>query len=266
MAAQAAAALLERGGTVVDAVQLAVEVLEDDPRFNAGTGSALTLTGEVECDAAIMEGSTLRAGAVCALKSFLHPVAVARAALEDGRHVLYAGSGAEGFARSVGIEPVHPGRLVTVAARERLARSIAAQEASAWTGGTVGAVARDRQGRVAAATSTGGTSGKRPGRVGDSPVLGAGTYADDRRGAVSATGHGEGILRVGLGLSVLGELAAGNDPEQAAKDALAAMEERVGARGGVILVTADGRLAWARSTAAMSWAAVCEGAAVDCGA
>lgn len=251
-AAAAAAAILSAGGTSLDAVQRAVEVLEDNPLFNAGVGSALNSEGDVELDAAIMEGATLRAGAVCAIRGFAHPIAVARAALEDGRHILYAASGAERFAREMGLSSVPPESLVTERAREKLRKS-----AARTSSGTVGAVARDSRGILAAATSTGGTTGKRPGRVGDSPVLGAGTYANTA-GAGSATGHGEGILRVALTITAI-DLLATTTPEAAAAEALSFMKTRVGATGGLILIDVEGRLACARTTPSMSWAAVWDG-------
>ena len=262
-AAQTAAAeVLARGGSALDAVQRAVELLEDDPVFNAGTGGALTEEGTLELDASIMSGSDLRAGAVCALTPHRHPIAIARAVLEEGRHVLYAGAGAVAFAKRAGFVPAAPDSMITPAAREQLARWLAAR-APGSGGGTVGAVARDRQGRLAAATSTGGIVGKRPGRVGDSPIIGAGTYADDGRGAASATGVGEGILRIALCARVVASLGAGASAERAASEAIAVLGTRVHADGGVIVVQPDGRLGWARSTESMAWAAAGDGGNAD---
>lgn len=260
-AANAAGTLLRSGGSALDAVQRAVELLEDNPVFNAGRGAALTEEGKVELDASIMEGAELRAGAVCALHGFLHPIAIARAALDDGRHVLYAGKGAERFARAHGFQHVGAGALVTSAARARLKQFREAGTPRSWAGGTVGAVARDRASHLAAATSTGGTVGKRAGRVGDSPILGAGTYAEDLGGAASATGDGEGILRLGLTARAIAELARGVPPDLVAAWSLEQLRERTGASGGIILVAPDGRLAWARSTETMSWAAIWDGGA-----
>jgi L-asparaginase / beta-aspartyl-peptidase len=261
-AQRAAAEVLARGGSALDAVQLAVELLEDDPVFNAGTGGSLTEQGTLELDASIMSGADLRAGAVCSLPPYRHPIAIARAVLEEGRHVLYAGAGAVAFARHAGFVQAAPETMITAAAREQLARWLAAR-APASGGGTVGAVARDRQGRLAAATSTGGITGKRPGRVGDSPVIGAGTYADDLRGAASATGVGEGILRINLCARVVTGIGAGASAQDATCEGLRTLAERIGLDAGVIAVTPDGRLGWSRSTESMAWAAVWDGGHAD---
>jgi beta-aspartyl-peptidase (threonine type) len=255
LAAEAAAMVLRGGGSALDAVQRAVEVLEDDPHFNAGTGAALNELGELELDASIMEGRGLRAGAVCCLPPYRHPIAVARAALDDGRHVLYAGAGANAFALSRGLLPADPASMITARARAELAR-VLANRSQARGGNTVGAVARDRRGQLAAATSTGGLTGKRRGRVGDSPILGAGTYADDTRGAASATGLGEGIMRVTLCASAVAAIAAGASAERAAREVIAILAERATSDGGVILVTPSGEIGLARSTSHMPWAAV----------
>lgn len=255
LAAEAAAELLRSGGHALDAVQRAVEVLEDDPRFNAGTGGALTEQGQLELDASIMDGHDLRAGAVCCLPPYQHPIAVARAVLEDGRHVLYASAGADDFAHAAGFMRADPARMITDAAREQLARVLLART-PAHGGNTVGAVARDVHGHLAAATSTGGITGKRSGRVGDSPILGAGTYADDARGAASATGQGEGILRVTLCSRAIASLGAGLGAAAAASEALAVLATRVGTQAGIIVVAPNGELGLARSTASMPWAAV----------
>lgn len=254
LATEAAAELLRNGGSALDAVQRAVEVLEDDPRFNAGTGGALTERGQLELDASIMDGHGLRAGAVCCLPPYRHPVAVARAALQDGRHVLYAGAGADDFAREAGFVRADPQSMITSGAREQLARVLVTRQ-SAEGGNTVGAVARDLRGHLAAATSTGGITGKRSGRVGDSPILGAGTYADDTRGAASATGQGEGILRVTLCARAVASLGAALSAEAAAREAIAMLTARIGTEAGIILLASTGELGLARSTASMPWAA-----------
>lgn len=254
-AVERGAEVLRGGGSALDAVEAAVIALEDDPCFNAGTGACLTADGTLELDAAIMEGERLRAGAVCALPPFANPIRIARAVLADGHHVLYAAEGARAFAERAGFAPADPSSMITERSREKLAAALAAGEAKSWAGGTVGAVARDARGHVAAATSTGGMAGKRAGRVGDSPILGAGTYADDAAGAVSATGHGEGILRVTLASQCIAALAAGADPERAARDGIAMLHGRVGHTGGIIVVDRAGRLGLARSTSTMSWAA-----------
>lgn len=258
-AAAVGADVLRSGGSSLDAVQRAVEALEDDPSFNAGTGACLATDGELYLDAALMRGSDLAAGAVCALPAFRHPIAVARAALDDGAHVLYAAEGAASFAERRGFTRAPPGSMVTEAARAHLARALAEGRAASWAGNTVGAVARDAAGSVAAATSTGGTTAKLPGRVGDSPILGAGTLADDRTGAFSATGPGEGILRVRLASACAAALAAGSALERCLADGLEELSERVGTIGGIIGCTPAGALAFARSTETMSWAAVWAG-------
>ncbi|MBI3202209.1 MAG: isoaspartyl peptidase/L-asparaginase [Myxococcales bacterium] len=257
-AAARAREILAAGGSALDAAQAAVIVLEDDPVFNAGTGACLTADGTLELDACVMEGEALRAGAVCALDPFKNPIAIARAVLEEGTHVLYAARGARAFAEGAGFSPADPASMITEAARQKLAEARASGKVSGWAGGTVGAVARDVRGHVAAATSTGGMVGKRAGRVGDSPIVGAGTYADDLGGAASATGHGEGILRVALGATAVHRLAHAG-PEPVARGLIAEMRARVGATGGLILVGRDGRLGWARSTRTMTWAAEWDG-------
>jgi L-asparaginase / beta-aspartyl-peptidase len=233
-----------------------VHVLEDDPLFNAGTGACLTEDGLIELDAAIMEGATLRAGGVCALPPFKNPIDIARAVLEEGRHVLYAGEGAAAFARSAGFDPSTSALMTTESAQrkwEHLRKG--AIDLDSVPTGTVGAVARDARGVCAAATSTGGMLGKRRGRVGDTPVVGAGTFADDEAGAASATGEGEGILRACLGKIAVDAMRAGLDPERAARQSIDVLSGRLRSTGGLILVGRAGRIGWARSTLSMAWAA-----------
>jgi L-asparaginase / beta-aspartyl-peptidase len=184
--------VLARGGSALDAVEAAVRFLEDDPTYNAGTGATLTAAGEVELDASIMDGATLRSGAVAVVKDVKNPVTLARRVMERTEHVLLAGPGASAFAREVGI-PAHPNALLVTPAQHARWERLRAAQAAAGGHGTVGAVARDAGGHLAAATSTGGTALKRPGRVGDTPIVGAGTWADDALAAVSCTGHGENI-------------------------------------------------------------------------
>ncbi len=255
-AAAIGAEVLAGGGSAVDAVQRAVESLEDNPVFNAGTGACLNADGHLELDAAIMAGADLAAGAVCALPSFKNPIAVARAVLEARAHVLYAGAGAERFAIERGLARVAEDTMVTASARERLV-AVKAGATDNWAGGTVGAVARDRAGHVAAATSTGGKVAKGVGRVGDSPILGAGTYADDGAGACSNTGDGEGFLRVCLAKTVTEWMRSGMHPEEAARAGLRLVLERTQGVGGTILVDRFGRIGWARTTHTMSWGAMC---------
>jgi beta-aspartyl-peptidase (threonine type) len=263
-AADAAFSILRGGGSALDAVERAVCVLEDDARFNAGLGAALTEDGKVELDASIMDGQGLRLGAVGALVGFRNAVSAARAVLEDGRHVFLVGDGAARFAERRGIARVDSASLVTDVARAQLADALA-RRSSRSSGGTVGAVARDPAGNVAAATSTGGITGKRSGRIGDSPVAGAGTYADNGFGAASATGEGEGILRVVLTARVVALLGAEGDPGEAALSALSRMRERVGARGGVVVVDARGRFGVARTTDTMPWSLSCDGRETESG-
>ena len=255
-AAAVGSALLGSGGSALDAVQAAVRVLEDDPLFNAGTGACLTEDGLIELDAAVMEGSSLRAGGVCALPPFKNPIDIARAVLEEGRHVLYAGEGAAEFARAAGFQQTTAALMTTENARRKWEQLRKGRlEPDAVPTGTVGAVARDAHGVCAAATSTGGILGKKRGRVGDTPVVGAGTFADDEAGAASATGHGEGILRACLGKSAIDAMRAGLDPEQAARQSIDRLSGRLASTGGIILVDRRGRIGWARSTFSMAWAA-----------
>src|SRR5215470_2678510 len=181
-------AVLTRGGDALDAVIAAVTALEDHPAFNAGIGSCLTDGGSVEMDASVMDGRSRTGAGVALITSVRNPIRLAHAVLLDGRHALLAGAGAEAFARRSGLPTAPPESFITPRQRQRWVRRQEAQT------GTVGAVAVDSGGHVAAATSTGGLLGKLSGRIGDSAVLGAGTYADDRAGAASATGHGETIL------------------------------------------------------------------------
>jgi beta-aspartyl-peptidase (threonine type) len=263
-AAEAAFVVLRDGGTALDAVERAVRAMEDDPRFNAGLGAALTEEGAVELDASIMDGAKLRLGAVGALVGFRNAISAARAVLEDGRHVFYAGEGAARFAEARGIARVDPSSLVTDAARATLAEALA-RRSRAKPGGTVGAVARDARGNVAAATSTGGVTGKRSGRIGDSPVAGAGTYADDEFGAASATGEGEGILRVVLTYRAVALFGPETNPCDAALAALVTMRSRVSALGGIVAVDHSGRFGVARTTESMPWALCSDGRETDTG-
>lgn len=253
-AAEVAARILAAGGSAVDAVQAAVEYLENDPRYNAGTGASLDEAGELRLDAAIMDGSSLAAGAVCSLPAFRNPIAIAREVMRDGHHVLYAAEGAAQFAESRGLTRADPASMITESARQRLEAARRGAGGN-WAGGTVGAVARDAAGHLAAATSTGGLVGKRRGRVGDSPILGAGTYADDHAGAASGTGEGEGYLRTGICLRACLRLQEGREPLYAVEQAVDYLTERVGASGGLLLIAPGGRMSLARSTATMSWGA-----------
>jgi len=232
-------ARLRDGGTSLDAVEAAVRVLEDHPRFNAGRGSVLTSVGTVETDASIMEGDRLTNGAVAAVSGIANPISLARRILEDGRHSLFVGPGAVERARALGVPLCDPALLVT----ERRSRQL-----DALSLGTVGAVAIDRAGTVAAGTSTGGTAGKLPGRVGDSALIGCGTYADSTAAGVSCTGDGEAIIRVALARRTLEILKSAGDPDHAVEVALAALVEDGRGDGGLIVVDWKGRVAWGHTT------------------
>jgi len=247
-ALRAGHAVLARGGPAVEAVAAAVVVLEDSPLFNAGRGAALNAEGRAELDAAIMEGHTQRAGAVAAVHRTRNPVRLARAVMEGSGHVMLVGDGAETFGRGVGIEMVDPAWFIT---EERL-RDLEQARADGRTThrdlpararfGTVGAVARDRDGHLAAATSTGGLTNKRWGRVGDSPIIGAGTWADARCG-VSATGSGEYFIRAGAARDVGARMRyRGEGVGRAAREALEAVEA-LGGDGGLIALDARGNVA-----------------------
>jgi beta-aspartyl-peptidase (threonine type) len=250
-AAAAAWEVLRRGGSALDAVVLAATLLEDDPTFNAGTGATLTGNGDVELDASLMEGATLAAGAVACVKDVKNPVLLARAVLERSGHLLLVGEGASGFAREMGIPAWPNGRLVIPQQRARFDAARGVKPATVG-GGTIGVVARDRAGHLAAATSTGGTFLKRPGRVGDSPIIGAGTYADDRLAAVSATGHGEPIMRITLARLVADLVGSGKSASEAAAEGIRILGARVGGQGGVIVVGPSGDPGFAYNTPAMA--------------
>jgi len=240
--------VLSAGGAALDAVEAAVRVLEDDPGFNAGRGSVLNRDGLVELDASIMEGDRLQCGAVAAVPRVANPITLARRILDEGRHVLLVGEGALAFARSAGIAECDPAALVTDRQRRRHAERAARRST---IGGTVGAVALDRSGTIAAATSTGGTAGKAPGRVGDSALIGCGTYAESSAGGVSCTGDGEAIIRVVLGHRTLAYLKDAGDPEYAAKVAVDLLVEEGRGQGGLILLDWRGRTGYAYSTPLM---------------
>lgn len=250
--------ILLTGGSALDAVQKAVEFLESDPAFNAGRGSVLNARGEVELDAAIMEGSELRAGSAACVSRILHPVALAREILESSPHVMLSGEGALEFARSRGINLCDPEELIVDRERERYRRARAAA-AETPPPDTVGAVACDSHGHVAAATSTGGALLKLPGRIGDSPVIGAGLYADDRRGAASSTGWGEGILRIAMAFRAVEAMTSGIGPSEAAQQTIRTLESRIQGRGGIILVDPKGELGFAFNTPHMAHAYLSDG-------
>lgn len=248
--------LLRRGRRALDVVEAVVRALEDDPTFNAGRGAHLNRDGRVELDASIMEGTTLRAGAVAAVEGLRHPVSVARLVLARSPHVLLAGTGARRFARAMGAELCPTPALVVGRELERY-RRIRKGDRTLVTRefhdphGTVGAVALDARGRCAAATSTGGTQDKAAGRVGDTPIPGAGTWADDRLGAASSTGWGESILRTVLAKTAVDTLARRRAPSSASALAVRTLD-RVRGRGGVILIDRLGRAGAAFNTPRMA--------------
>ena len=253
-ALDAGSSVLAAGGGAVDAVQAVIEALEDDPHFNAGRGAVFTFDGKIELDAAIMDGRERAAGAVAGVTTVRNPVLLARAVMERGPHVFLAGAGAERFAREQGFEAVDPAWFETAERRRQLDEF--RERKTGWFDssvkyGTVGAVARDGQGHVAAATSTGGLTGKRWGRIGDSPVIGAGTYADDRAGAVSATGAGEFFIRAGVAHTICDRVRFLGETIQQAADAAIAEVGELGGDGGVIVAGADGGTAFAFNTPGM---------------
>jgi beta-aspartyl-peptidase (threonine type) len=248
------AAVLDEGGSAVDAVEAAVNELEDNPNFNAGRGAVFTFEGRNELDAAIMDGSDRSAGAVTGVTTTRHPVSLARAVKDRSPHVLLRGRGADQFSREQGLEQVDNSWFATEERRRQL------DEMMAMDGdhfdvdlkyGTVGAVALDEQGHTAAATSTGGLTGKRWGRIGDSPIIGAGTYADDGSAAVSATGSGEYFIRALAAYQVAERVKIGHESLQHALDETLADIRSLGGTGGLIAVAPTGEMAWGFTTPGM---------------
>lgn len=249
-AAAAGWQLLSEGRSALDAVEAAVRVLEDNPAFNAGRGSVLNAQGEVEMDAGVMDGATLLAGAVTLVQHFKHPITLARKVMEKTPHHILGAGGAEAFAEEMGCEPVANDFFIT----ERRLRQFQAR-LQAETADTVGAVALDFSGNLAAANSTGGVSFKLPGRIGDSPLPGAGFYADNRFGAVATTGQGEHIMRAGLGFLVMRLLEMGFDAQEAADQAVKLFQNRVSnGRAGWIVLDAAGNVGVTHTTKNISYA------------
>jgi beta-aspartyl-peptidase (threonine type) len=288
-AVQAAAKILDHGGSSLDAVESAIQILEDDPLFNAGRGAVFTADGKNELDAAIMDGSNLKAGAVAGVTHTRHPVSLARAVMEKSQHVMLIGAGADAFASSVGLEKVDPSFFFTerrwqslVRQLEREGRPIPLRPAGAPPAptvpiseieppeahkfGTVGVVALDRAGNVAAGTSTGGIQAKQWGRVGDSPIIGAGTYASNQSCAVSATGTGEYFIRLGVAREVCNLVYFKGMPLQQAADQVIHKElESLHGDGGLIAITPDGQVAWSFNTPGMFRAKLAEGGKLQIG-
>lgn len=268
--------ILARGGPALDAVEAAVTVLEDDPTFDAGRGSFLTSDGRVQLDALLMDGGRMKAGGVACVERLRNPIQAARLVLEQSPHVYFVGTGAEEFAQSHGMPLIENAELVLDRERERLKiareREAAGLADATFSGleddkgpetaiprvidsshDTVGAVALDIHGNIAAATSTGGTLNKTPGRVGDSSLIGCGCYADNLSAAVSLTGWGEPIMKLVLGKWATDRVAAGSAPEFAAREAISYLHSRLGGHGGIILLGPDGRFGMAHNTPAMAW-------------
>jgi beta-aspartyl-peptidase (threonine type) len=277
LALEAGWTILSHGGTALDAVEAAIVVLEDDPLFDAGTGSHLNLDGRVETDAIVMEGGTLRAGAVAAVQRIRNPIRLARAVMEKSPHMMLVGEGAERFAAAQGITLCDPEVLVTESERAAWTRCMADRHAAAHhrghEQGTVGAVALDRDGRLVAGTSTGGTCCKLPGRVGDSPLIGCGCYADLEAGGVSCTGWGEAIMKVVLAKTAVDLLRrpaeqgeSENDPAMhAARAAVRILAERGRGAGGLILLDRHGHPGIAFSTPHMAYGYVAEDGSIVTG-
>lgn len=281
-ALEAGHVILSRGGSAIDAVEAAVIVLENDPTFDAGRGSFLTSDGRVQLDALLMDGGRMKAGGVACVERLRNPIQAARLVLEKSPHVYFVGAGAEQFAQSHGMALIENSELVLDRERERLeqakAREAAGLEDVTFSGvhlqddkesntafpdadvspgygshDTVGAVALDGRGNLAAATSTGGTLNKTPGRVGDSSLIGCGCYADNLSAAVSLTGWGEPIMKLVLGKWATDRVAAGTAPEMAAREAISYLHNRLGGHGGIILLGPDGRFGFAHNTPSMAW-------------
>jgi beta-aspartyl-peptidase (threonine type) len=251
---------LERGGTALDAVEEAVVIMEDDDTFDAGRGSFLNREGKVQLDALIMDGATLCAGGVGCVERIANPVRAARKILSESPHVYFVGEGAERFAAEHGIPLCTNGELIIPREVERLREYQAHLEehradlfAPTISHDTVGAVALDRDGNIAAATSTGGTLNKAPGRLGDSSLIGCGCYADNRTAAASTTGWGEPIMKLVLAKWAADRVAAGNAPEWAAAEAIDYLKTRVNGHGGMILLDARGRFGISHNTPRMAW-------------
>jgi beta-aspartyl-peptidase (threonine type) len=228
-------------------VEAAVNILEDCPVLDAGRGSYPNTKGDVEMDALIMDGQNLSMGAIAAIQRVRHPISLARRVMQDSGHNFLVGSGASLFADSIGFPRCDAGELIVAEVEQE-------EQTEAELGDTVGAVALDRHGNLAAATSTGGIQNKLPGRVGDSPLVGSGAYADNRTAAVSATGYGEALMRVVISLRVCDFVGAGLTAKSACEAAIRLLEERTGGEGGLIAVDARGQVGWAFNTRAMPFA------------
>ena len=277
-------AVLEAGGSALDAIEAVIQDMEDDPLYNAGRGAVFTAAGRNELDASIMDGETLNAGAVAGVTQVRHPISLAREVMENSRHVMLQGEGAETFAREQGLEIVEPAWFFTERRWASMERALISQglpvpprpegapepepvdhgalerDAREHRFGTVGVVALDRDGNIAAGTSTGGTTAKRWGRVGDSPIIGAGTYANNESCGVSSTGTGEYFIRLTVASRIcmlveLQGLSLQDAADQVIQDELTAME----GDGGIVALSADGDIAWSFNTPGMYRARQSEG-------
>jgi len=260
-ALQAGWEILLSGGHALDALEAAIIVLEDDPVFDAGYGSHLNLDGQVECDAIVMDAATLRAGSVAGLHRVKNPIRAARAVLEKCPHMMLISDGAERFAQEHGVPLCDPAELISTSEKEAWLRcradSHAAEHHRGHEQGTVGAVALDQNGRLFAATSTGGTCCKLPGRVGDSPLIGCGCYADGETGGVSSTGYGEAIMKVVMAKTAADFLRpSSSNPMRAAHAAVQFLANRTKATGGLILLDKHGNPGFAFNTPRMAYGLV----------
>jgi beta-aspartyl-peptidase (threonine type) len=242
--------ILQNGGSALDACEQAIIQLENDPLFDAGIGSHLNRDGHVQMDAILMDGRSLKSGAVVAIERIRNPIRLARLVLDRTEHMLLAGAGAEMFAHENGLELCDPSELIT----DREARIWSEKSGKVANFGTVGAVALDAEGNLSSGTSTGGTLYKYPGRVGDSALVGCGCYADNSSGAISCTGHGESIMKLVLAKSASEFLLSGKSPEEAAAAAVMLLGKRTAGRGGLILVDREGRVGTSFSTPNMAYA------------
>lgn len=284
-AIKAGAAVLDKGGSAVDAVEAALNVLEDDPLFNAGKGAVFTREGKNEMDASIMNGQNLMAGAVAGVTRTRNPISAARAVMEKSPHVMFAGPGADAFAASVGLKQEDASYFFTESRWQSLVKQLTKEgkpiparpagvppagplvpvaqvdeSPESQIHGTTGVVALDRNGNIAAGTSTGGMQGKMPGRVGDSPIIGAGTYANNQSCAVSGTGTGEYFIRLGVAREVCNLVYFKGMKLQDAADQVIHKElEGLHGDGGIIAITPDGQLAWSFNTPGMFRARLVEG-------
>jgi len=255
--------ILQRGGSALDAIEAAIVVMEEDDTFDAGRGSFLNREGRVQLDALMMDGGTLRAGGVGCVEHIRNPVKLARKVLDESPHVYLVGQGAELFAQQHGIDLIPNEELIVEREVEHL-KEAKRKEAeglkheifasSSVDHDTVGAVALDSRGNVAAATSTGGTLNKTPGRVGDSSLIGCGCYADNESAAVSTTGWGEPMMKLVIGKWACDQVRAGVEPEKATGEAIAYLKRRLNGHGGMILLDARGRYGIAHNTPRMAWA------------